>query len=76
MEKNIKLRNKIGYGLYRERAEVNGLTQFELASQSGLHTNYIGQVERGEKDITVQALSKICNVLGISLSDFFEANDL
>lgn len=75
MKRDTRLRLKIGEGIYKER-ERNGLTQFHLAEESGLHVNYIGQVERGQKDITVQALTKICNVYGISLSNFFEAINL
>ncbi len=73
MEKNATLRNAIGAAVYHERTAQN-LTQSQLAELAGLHTNYIGQVERGKKDITVQALAKICIALGYGLVDFFEQN--
>ncbi|AVX21339.1 Helix-turn-helix [Carboxydocella sporoproducens DSM 16521] len=66
---------KIGEGVKHER-EKNGFTQIELAEYAGLHYNYIGNIERGEKSIRVVSLYKICKALGISLSDFFKIIDL
>ncbi|ELK38870.1 XRE family transcriptional regulator, partial [Brevibacillus agri BAB-2500] len=37
-----------------------GMSQEQLGELSGLHTNYVGQVERGEKNVTVESLEKIC----------------
>ena len=59
----IRIRN------YRQR---QGLTQDQLAEKSGLHNTYIGQVERGEKNITLVSLEKILTALGICFRDFFE----
>jgi len=53
-----------------------GLTQEELAELAELHGTYIGQVERGEKNLTVTSLEKILNALKIPFSRFFEAMDL
>lgn len=50
----------------------NGLNQEELAEKCGLHPTYIGQVERGEKNATIESISKIANGLSLSLSKLFE----
>lgn len=50
----------------------NGLNQEELAEKCGLHPTYIGQVERGEKNATLDSISKIANGLSLSLSKLFE----
>lgn len=50
----------------------NGLNQEELAEKCGLHPTYIGQVERGEKNATIESISKITNGLSLSLSKLFE----
>lgn len=54
---------------YRTQA---GLTQEKLAELSGLHPTYIGQVERGEKNTTLESIQKISAALQISLSQLFE----
>lgn len=48
-----------------------GLSQEELGSYSDLHPTYIGQLERGEKNITLETLDKILSSLGIELNEFF-----
>lgn len=48
-----------------------GLTQEKLAERAELHTTYIGQVERGEKNLTIESLSRICGALEVSLAQFF-----
>ena len=47
--------------------EKRGLTQEELGALSGLHRAYIGQIERGEKNIGLRNLEKIANALNISV---------
>ena len=54
---------------YRQRL---GLTQEEFAERAELHATYIGQVERGEKNVTLVSLEKLLSALGISFSEFFE----
>lgn len=56
----------------RNRRQKLKLTQEELAEKADLHHTYIGQVERGEKNLTVAALAKILQALDLSFSDFFE----
>lgn len=47
----------IGERLRRKRLDV-GYTQEHLAELADLHPTYIGQVERGEKNITIESLEK------------------
>ena len=44
-------------------------SQEEFAHVSGLHRTYVGQVERGEKNISFANLSKIAGVLGVTMSE-------
>jgi transcriptional regulator with XRE-family HTH domain len=44
-------------------------SQEEFAHVSGLHRTYIGQIERGEKNISFANLVKISGVLGVTMSE-------
>lgn len=48
------------------------LSQEKLAEMSGLHPTYIGQLERGEKNATLESIEKISSALNIPLSQLFE----
>ena len=48
-----------------------GISQEELAARAELHRNYVGSVERGERDVGIVALARLATALGVSLSDFF-----
>ena len=52
-----------------------GLSQEKLAELSGCHPTYIGQLERGEKNATIESVERITAALGISLSKLFEKMD-
>ncbi len=49
-----------------------GLSQEKLAELSGCHPTYVGQLERGEKNATIESIERICVALSISLSRLFE----
>ncbi|MGN0526718.1 MAG: helix-turn-helix domain-containing protein [Acutalibacteraceae bacterium] len=51
------------------------LSQEKLAEMSGCHPTYIGQIERGEKNATIESIEKISSALGVSLSQLFEKLD-
>lgn len=61
----------IGLKLRRFRLK-RGYSQEALADRAGLHPTYIGQVERGEKNITVESLAKITTALEIPISAAFD----
>jgi len=54
-----------------ELREAKGYSTNKLATISGLSQGFVRQIELGEKQPTVDSLSKICDGLDISLSDFF-----
>jgi transcriptional regulator with XRE-family HTH domain len=47
-------------------------SQEEFAHISGLHRTYIGQIERGEKNISFDNLSRVAGSLGVSLAALLE----
>ncbi len=56
----------IGRRIREERLHLN-LTQEILAEDVGLTTAYIGQVERGERNLTLENLVKVANRLGVTV---------
>lgn len=64
MKGNIN--EEVGFNIRRIR-EGRDLSQEELATLAGLHRAYIGQIERGEKNIGLKNLEKIAKALNISI---------
>ena len=48
------------------------LTQLELAEILDMSPNFIGMIERGERNTTVENVFKIARALGIKPSNLFE----
>lgn len=57
---------------YRKK---NGLSQEDLAERCGFHPTYIGQLERGEKNPSIESVHRITKGLQISMSAFLENID-
>ena len=49
-----------------------GLSQEKLAELAGCHPTYIGQLERGEKNATLESVEKIASAMDVSLSELFD----
>ena len=61
---------KIAVRILREiRAQkpINGMTQRKLAEAMGVSAQYINKVVKGKENLTLETISKIEQVLGISL---------
>ena len=50
----------------RKYRKERGMTQDELAEKLDLSINYVGALERSEKNLTVANLINIANVLGVT----------
>lgn len=48
------------------------LTQSEVAFRVGLDPNYIGLIERGQRNPSFTSIFRIANGLGITLSELFD----
>ena len=55
--------------IIRKKRETQGLTQHQLAEKSKVDRNYIGMVERGERNPSYLSLQKIANGLCISVDE-------
>ena len=49
-----------------------GISQEGLSHLAELDRKYIGIIEKGNTNISIQVLSQICEALDISLSEFFK----
>ena len=43
-------------------------SQEEFAHVSGFHRTYVGQIERGEKNMSFDSLAKVADALGVTMS--------
>ena len=56
----------------RNYRTAKGLSQEKLAELSGCHHTYVGQIERGEKNATIESIARISSALNVSLEKLFE----
>lgn len=76
MTKNIKpsaTRRLLASNL-RKMREASDLSQEALADAAGLHRTYVGSVERGERNISIDNIEKLAVALGVSPSTLLEEN--
>jgi transcriptional regulator with XRE-family HTH domain len=56
----------------REVREAVGWSQERLAEQSGLHRNYVGSVERGERNISIDNMERLALALAVPMRDLLD----
>ena len=66
-----KIAEKFGQRV-RSLRKQRGLSQETLSEMCDLHPTYIGQIERGEKNASLETIMRICKGLDVSPSDLFK----
>lgn len=66
----INIKAKFGSTVRRLRNK-KGLSQEAFADLCGLHRTYIGAVERGERNVSLENIEKIAKALGMNISSLF-----
>lgn len=67
---NTTLRRQFGDRIRNLRKTV-GLSQEELGFKADLHRTYVGSIERGEQNVSLDNIGKLAKVLKVSLKDLF-----
>lgn len=65
MIKLAEINKKVGSNIRKYRGK-KGWSQEQLAFEADLHRAYIGQIERGEKNIGLVNLEKIAKALNVN----------
>ena len=71
MELSVSITQRIGAKIRLHRIAKN-LTQEQLAEAIGSTASYIGQIERGEKNIRLDTVEKIITALDLSIEQLFD----
>ncbi len=64
------LQEKIGGTIVRLRRE-KGYSQEAFANEAGIDRRYMSDIENGKRNISIDILDRVCNKLGIKISEFF-----
>lgn len=69
---------RLGLRIREERLKIN-LTQEQLAEAIDISNSYMGQIERGERSVTLDTLLRLTNKLSITvdylLQDYIDISD-
>lgn len=71
MDKNFELEKKFGTKLAYVRKNKK-LSQIKLAEIVNMNFNYIGQIERGEANVTLKTMKILANALDIEMKELFD----
>lgn len=67
----MEIKTAIGQGIRRERERLN-LSQEKLAELSGLDRTYISSIERGNRNISLEAFYHISKALKLSMTELIQ----
>lgn len=69
MKKNTS--NSISQNIRKYRL-INNMTQEELAGKLNLDTQYYAQLERGERNFTIEKIIHLCSIFHIGVEDIID----
>jgi transcriptional regulator with XRE-family HTH domain len=63
----LSARQNFAANLRRQRLS-QGYSQEHLAALAGIHRTYVGSVERGERNISIDNMERLAAALGVALA--------
>jgi transcriptional regulator with XRE-family HTH domain len=66
------VRQIFGQNLRRKR-ETLGISQEDLAEKARLHRTYIGSVERGERNVSIDNMERLAVAVGSTIEQLLES---
>ena len=73
-DQRLRIEARFGRNLRFLRKE-RCVTQTELAERTGLHQNYISEIEHGKRNITLRVMENIAMALGVQEKEFFNERE-
>ena len=70
----MNIREALG-SVVRSHRQAIGISQEELAECAGLHRTYIGSIERGERNVSLDNIDVIARALGTSAGELLTEAD-
>jgi transcriptional regulator with XRE-family HTH domain len=68
----LQLRRRADFGArVRELRQQQGTSQEALAHAAGLDRSYVGQVERGERNVSLDNIHRLAEALRCAVGDLF-----
>lgn len=72
MVKQVRIaQRRVGKRIKELRRKLQWSQEY-LAAEAGLDTNYVGGIERGERNPSLKNLAKIADALGVTVPDLVE----
>jgi transcriptional regulator with XRE-family HTH domain len=66
-------RQRLAQRLRAERA-IRNISQEQLAGLAGMHRTYVGSIERGERNVGLDNIELLAEVLGLDISVLLAPN--
>lgn len=56
----------------RKHRKAMGISQEDLAEKAGLHRTYIGSVERGERNVSIDNIERLASAAGSTVQQLLQ----
>lgn len=67
----MKIQTKFGL-VIKELRTKKGVSQERLALDSGIDRTYIGDIESGTRNVSLEIVEKLCNYFQLPISELFK----